>query len=295
MVTQDGWINLTTGTFSAGAPPVGAAACGDSRAFELAGLLCDVDPATGDVLGLVLVEYEYNPDGSLSSVRLVDPGTGNTYTLQGELSICPGGTGTPAADLDLTVLCDVQADGTAVAFLRDYRRDATTGLINGHTDYGLDGTPYAATGTVGVCAEPCSNANTLLLCDLPDDEPSTGVPVATDTPQQFIADIPNGDFIARPGGGATLWSAERSPSARTSRPTRASSLRSTGSSPPRCRRTHRAATPAPRTCRCPSWSRTSALVQAAPAQAASGSSTRTGRSSRPVPASSTPPSAYPRR
>lgn len=205
-VTQDGWINLVTGTYSAGAPPAGAQACGDSRAFELAGLLCDVDPATGDVFGLVLVEYEYNPDGSLASVRLVDPGTGNTYTLQGELSICPGGTGTPAADLDLTVLCDVQVNGTPVPFLRDYRRDATTSLITGHTDYGLDGTPYTPTGTVGVCAEPCSNASTLLLCDLPDDEPSTGIPIATDTPQQFIADIPNGDFIARPGGGAALWS-----------------------------------------------------------------------------------------
>ncbi|MCX4609387.1 hypothetical protein [Streptomyces mirabilis] len=205
VVTQDGWINLVTGTYSTGAPPAGAQACGDSRAFELAGLLCDVDPATEDVLGLVLVEYEYAPDGSLASVRLVDPGTGNTYTLQGELSICPARTGTPAA-LDLTVLCDVQADGTAVPFLRDYRRDATTSLINGHTDYGLDGTPYTATGTIGVCAEPCSNVATLLLCDLPDDEPSTGVPVVADTAQQFIADIPNGDFVLRPGGGAALWS-----------------------------------------------------------------------------------------
>ncbi|MFF1468051.1 hypothetical protein [Streptomyces mirabilis] len=182
VVTQDGWINLTTGTFSAGAPPAGAAACGDSRAFELAGLLCDVDPATGDVLGLVLVEYEYNPDGSLASVRLVDPGTGATYTLQGQLSICPGGTGTPTADLDLTVLCDVQADGTAAPFLRDYRRDATTGQITGLTDYGLDGTPYTPTGTVGVCspeAEPCRNASTLLLCDLPTD--GDPAPTVTDT------------------------------------------------------------------------------------------------------------------
>ncbi|MCX4458671.1 hypothetical protein OOK58_42950 [Streptomyces sp. NBC_01728] len=203
LVTLDGWINLTTGTFSAGAPPAGAAGCGDSRAFELAGLLCDVDPATGDVLGLVLVEYEYNPDGSLSSVRLVDPGTGATYTLQGELSICPGGTGTPAADLDLTVLCDVQADGTAVPFLRDYRRDATTGQINGHTDYGLDGTPYAATGTVGICspaAEECRNASTLLLCDLPTD--GDPAPTVTDTPGAPYYPYTTGVAMA---GAQTLW------------------------------------------------------------------------------------------
>ncbi|KQW11425.1 hypothetical protein [Streptomyces sp. Root369] len=167
-VTQDGWINLTTGTYSTGAPPAGVQACGDSRAFELAGLLCDVDPATGDVLGLVLVEYEYNADGSLASVRLVDPGTGTTYTLQGELRYCPAGTAEATADLDLTVLCDVQADGTAVAFLRDYRRDPTTGQISGHTDYGLDGAPYTVTGTVSTCSpesKPCGQAEVLTLCD----------------------------------------------------------------------------------------------------------------------------------
>ncbi|SOE31791.1 hypothetical protein [Streptomyces sp. OK228] len=202
-VTQDGWLNLTTGTYSTGAPPAGAAACGDSRAFELAGLLCDVDPATGDVLGLVLVEYEYNPDGSLAHVRLVDPGTGTTYTLQGELRYCPAGTAAAAADLDLTVLCDVQADGTAVPFVRDYRRDPTTGQINGHTDYGLDGTPYTPTGTAGVCspqAEPCRNASTLLLCDLPTD--GTPAPTVTDTPGGPYYPYTTG--VATPGAQA-LW------------------------------------------------------------------------------------------
>ncbi|MDQ1018956.1 hypothetical protein [Streptomyces afghaniensis] len=167
-VTQDGWLNLTTGTYSAGAPPAGAQACGDSRAFELAGLLCDVDPGTGDVLGVVLVEYEYNPDGSLASVRLINPADGSTYTLQGELTVCPAGAGQPAADQDLTVLCDVQADGTSVPFLRDYRRDVTTGQINGHTDYGLDGTLYTVAGTVGTCSpdtDPCGQTETLTLCD----------------------------------------------------------------------------------------------------------------------------------
>ncbi|MGW4731832.1 hypothetical protein ACWEQC_22160 [Streptomyces shenzhenensis] len=166
-VTQDGWLNLSSGAYTGGPPPAGAMACGDSRAFELAGLLCDVDPATGDVLGLVLVEYAYNPDGSLDSVRLVDPATGATYTLQGELRHCPSGTGdVEQPEQDLTVLCDVQADGTITAFVRDYRRDAASGQISGHTDYTLDGTPYTPTGTVGQCAEPCRDSSSTLLCDV---------------------------------------------------------------------------------------------------------------------------------
>ncbi|MDQ0962047.1 hypothetical protein QFZ66_005925 [Streptomyces sp. B4I13] len=203
-VTQDGWLNLLTGAYSAGAPPAGAAACGDSRAFELSGLLCDVLP-DGTVAGLVLVEYAYNADGSLASVRLVDPATGGTYTLQGELNVCPG-SGSPAgADLDLIVLCDVQADGTATPFLRDYRRDPDTELISGHTDYGLDGTPYTVTGTVGQCtpeAELCRNTSTLLVCDLPSGgEPTPTVSDTNPTPYQ-------GTGLGAeplPGGAAALW------------------------------------------------------------------------------------------
>ncbi|WP_413808122.1 hypothetical protein [Streptomyces sp. OE57] len=153
VTTQEGWLNLTTGAYTSGPPPAGAAACGDARAFELAGLLCDTDPATGDVLGLVLVEYAYNEDGSLASVRLVDPATGNTYTLQGELRHCPAGT-EEQPEQDIAVLCDTAADGTVTAFVRDYRRDPASGQISGHTDYTLGGAPYTPAGTVGVCSEP---------------------------------------------------------------------------------------------------------------------------------------------
>ncbi|MFF5668803.1 hypothetical protein ACFY8S_01480 [Streptomyces hygroscopicus] len=179
-VTQDGWLNLTTGQFTSGPPPAGAMACGDSRAFELAGLLCDVAPATGDVLGLVLVEYEYNADGSLASVRLVDPATGVTYTLQGELRHCPAGTGEEQPEQDLTVLCDVQADGTPVPFVRDYRRDAA-GQIVGHTDYSLDGQPYTPSGNVGQCGEPCRDSSTTLLCDVAALETVTVLDTVTRT------------------------------------------------------------------------------------------------------------------
>ncbi|KUN32543.1 hypothetical protein AQJ11_03175 [Streptomyces corchorusii] len=173
-VTQDGWLNLTTGAYSTGAPPAGAMACGDSRAFELAGLLCDVDPTTGDVLGLVLVEYEYNVDGSLASVRLVDPATGNTYTLQGELRHCPAGVA-EQPERDLVLLCDTAADGTVTTFIRDYARDEN-GQITGHTDYLLDGTPYTAVGIVGVCSEPeTADVESWPLCVV---DAATGVTVA---------------------------------------------------------------------------------------------------------------------
>jgi hypothetical protein len=166
VTTQAGWVNLTSGAYSAGAPPAGAAACGEGRAFDLTGVLCDTDPATGDVLGLVLIQYAYNPDGSLAGVELINPADGSPYTLQGELLNCPGGDELP--EQDMVVLCDVAADGTATPFLRDYRRD-TAGLVTGHTDYRLDGTPYTATGTVTTCEpeppEPCGDSETLTLCD----------------------------------------------------------------------------------------------------------------------------------
>jgi hypothetical protein len=204
-ITQDGWLNLTTGTFTSGPPPAGASACGDSRAYELAGLLCDTDPATGDVHGLVLVEYAYNPDGSLATVRLVDPATGATYTLQGQLRRCPGTAGEEQPEQDLTVLCDTAADGTVTSFVRDYRRDPATGQITGHTDYTLDGQPHTVTGTVGMCApapEPCRSSSTVLVCDLPSGgEPTPTVSDTDPTPYQ-------GTGLGAeplPGGAANLW------------------------------------------------------------------------------------------
>ncbi|GHC36308.1 hypothetical protein GCM10010308_63440 [Streptomyces vinaceusdrappus] len=37
VATQDGWLNLLTGTSTSGPPPAGVAACGGARAFDLAG------------------------------------------------------------------------------------------------------------------------------------------------------------------------------------------------------------------------------------------------------------------
>ncbi|MER5699490.1 hypothetical protein ACWDBO_48960 [Streptomyces mirabilis] len=162
VVTSEGWINLQTGAYSAGAPPVGTVACGSSQSVQVSGTFCDVD-ANGDVVGLVLIEYNYAADGTIDSVRLVDATTGTTYVPTGTVTTCPAGTEQP--EQDAVILCDVAADGTSTQFLRDYRRDET-GAITAHSDYTLDGAPYVPTGTVGLCEpEPCQNCETLLLCD----------------------------------------------------------------------------------------------------------------------------------
>ncbi|MFD8820748.1 hypothetical protein ACFV1C_00015 [Streptomyces sp. NPDC059605] len=169
-VTQEGWLNLTTGAWAAGAPPAGTIACGNPRSIQVSGTFCDVDP-NGDVVGLVLIEYSYAPDGSIAGVRLVDAVTGGTYTPQGEVTTCPAGVEQP--ERDLVQLCDLtDAESGAgllpVPFLRDYQRDET-GQITGHTDYTLDGAPYVPTGTVGVCPQEstCRDCTTQVLCDVP--------------------------------------------------------------------------------------------------------------------------------
>ncbi|MTE20282.1 hypothetical protein F0L17_14420 [Streptomyces sp. TRM43335] len=180
---SEGWLNLTTGVFSPGAPPAGVQACGDASAFELAGVLCDTDPATGDVLGLVLLQYAYNSDGSLASVTLLDAATGQPYTLQGELRHCPAGIEQP--EQDVLELCDTAADGTVTAFLRDFRRDES-GAIVGHSDYTLDGQPYTPAGTVDRCGTPCRHCQTHILCDV-DPADLESVPQMT-----AVSTLPNG-------------------------------------------------------------------------------------------------------
>ena len=163
VVTSEGWINLQTGAYSAGAPPVGTVACGSSQSVQVSGTFCDVD-AAGDVVGLVLIEYSYAADGTIDSVRLVDATTGATYTPTGTVTTCPAGVEQP--EQDVVQLCDTAANGTVTAMVRDYRRDET-GAIVGHSDYLLDGTPYTPTGTVGDCQpDPQPERDLAVLCDV---------------------------------------------------------------------------------------------------------------------------------
>ena len=160
--TSEGWINLTTGAWSAGAVPAGTVACGESRSIQVSGTFCDVD-AAGEVVGLVLVEYTYDDTGAISAVRLVNAVTGGTYTPTGTVTVCPAGVEQP--EQDIVQLCDVQADGTMVPFIRDYRRDEL-GAVSGHSDYTLTGAAYVPTGAVGNCQpEPQPERDLAVLCD----------------------------------------------------------------------------------------------------------------------------------
>jgi hypothetical protein len=197
-ITSEGWINLTTGAYSAGAPPAGTVACGTSRSVQVSGTFCDID-AAGDVVGLVLVEYTYADDGTIASVRLVDAVTGTTYTPTGTVTVCPAGVEQP--ERDLVQLCDVAVDGTSTAFVRDYARDEN-GAITGHSDYALDGTSYVTTGTVGMCGQPCRDSATVLLCDVPADSTTTITPTIVDG---AVADVGQSQFQNHAGPYTDLW------------------------------------------------------------------------------------------
>jgi len=167
---DDGWINLLTGAFSAGAPPAGTRSCSAPLEIQNSGVLCDVTTSTNTVNALVIIQYNYNPDGSIASTVVLDATTGAPYTPVGQITVCPTDTGTP--DNDMQVLCDRQADGSLTPFVRDYRRNAV-GTINGFTDYTLAGAAYTVTGTVQSCIP--RDSESVVLCDS-----------ATPTPNRFV-------------------------------------------------------------------------------------------------------------
>lgn len=159
-IVQDGWINLLTGAFSAGIPPVGTNSCAQSLSIQTSDVLCDITTATGVVNALVLIQYHYNPDGTIASTSIINATTGAPYTPVGTVTVCPTDTAVP--DNDMQVLCDRQADGTLVPFIRDYHRDAV-GVINGFSNYTLGGASYTVTGTVQSCVPRVSES--MILCD----------------------------------------------------------------------------------------------------------------------------------
>lgn len=182
--TGEGWLNLVTGVWSAGAPPAGTMACGDARTITVSGTFCDVD-GDGEVVGLVLVEYTYDEDGAIAAVRLVDAVTGDTYTPTGTVTVCPAGVAQP--ERDLLQLCDTADDGTITPFVRDYVRDEN-GAITGHSDYALDGTPYPSAGTVGACL-PVPQADREVVCY----RSPTAFGACTSVQ---IADVPRPSFVS---------------------------------------------------------------------------------------------------
>lgn len=174
VVTRTGWIDLATGTYSDGQYPDGTRACGETSAFDVSGVLCDVDPDTGDVHGLVLIEVERGTDGEITGTRLINAADGTEYELQGTLSVCPAGVDQPKQDMiQLCDLTDEGEDTVVTRFLRDYRRDEN-GVIAGHSDYTLDGDPYTPVGEVGSCDDLVDETtqaerDLLRLCDVVED------------------------------------------------------------------------------------------------------------------------------
>ncbi|WP_405759442.1 hypothetical protein OG234_13195 [Streptomyces sp. NBC_01420] len=206
VVSQGGWLNLTTGTYSAGDPPAGVVACGNPRSISTTGTFCDIDPDSGDVLGLVLIEYSYGAEGAVTAVRLVDATTGQTYVPQGEVTTCPAGVEQP--ERDLVQLCDTTTAGVVTEFVRDFARDEN-GAITGHSDYLLDGAPYTPTGSVGRCVDQCGDCETVVLCD------TNGLPPATVAGTAAAGTLSNGVTYAvtapsafapgRQSDGAAWW------------------------------------------------------------------------------------------
>lgn len=170
--------------------------------------MCVLDDATGNPIQQIVAEVRYDAEtGERAGVTYVDPLTWGPVALPGgsHLGVCPDQQ--PAPDVELQPLCDVQEDGSVVPFLRHfvYPAGATAPTV---LDTALDGaTPYAATGTVGMCdaAEPCRNTTSVLLCDL-DSSPAggDGTPSLADDPTPHRnSSVPGLAHLA--GGGQALW------------------------------------------------------------------------------------------
>ncbi|GGZ23321.1 hypothetical protein GCM10010387_15560 [Streptomyces inusitatus] len=145
----------TTDTDLGGAPYLvqgEARDCGRTDAEET--ILCDDN-------GPFLRHTRYTEQGAVAEVYDTDL-TGAVYTTVGTVGVCP----TPDVDRAVVVLCDTAAGGAMTPFLRHVLTDET-GAVLSTADTALDGTtPYAPTGTVGVC-QPKDPAvvGEFILCD----------------------------------------------------------------------------------------------------------------------------------
>ncbi|MFF3665465.1 hypothetical protein [Microtetraspora malaysiensis] len=73
--------------------------------------------------------------------------------------------GAPGVDAEFEILCDIDANGDATAFMRRLSVDPSGAVVLLDTE--LDGTtPYAPTGTVGVCPSSVADHEVVELCDV---------------------------------------------------------------------------------------------------------------------------------
>jgi len=140
VVTEDGWLDLTTGTFTAGPPPPGTSACTtDNYDFALSGWLCDILP-DGSVAGIALVQIERDGSGAVIGITLIGV-DGLPYVPVGTMTRCPEDR------LAAEVLCDAGAANTP--FVRFYTYSPVGSIPARDTD--LDGNPYVVVGPVVRC------------------------------------------------------------------------------------------------------------------------------------------------
>lgn len=150
VVTAPGWTNLSTGVYTAGLVPVGAAPCDSTVAAMATGLtLVDGTPIT--------VVSQRDSDGAVTQAGWINNTTGVFTAGPLPVNVRAGGDAEP----DLTVLCDVAGDGAVTSFVRQYRRNRAGDVI-GTTNYSLTGAAYVPTGTVRACDAvfPCESPTT---------------------------------------------------------------------------------------------------------------------------------------
>ncbi|QUW78268.1 hypothetical protein SMIR_03155 [Streptomyces mirabilis] len=78
VVTSEGWINLQTGAYSAGAPPVGTIACGSSQSVQVWWTTRGRDAATGKKFGPVYGSLNHHTAGTNSLHAIAYSGQSST-------------------------------------------------------------------------------------------------------------------------------------------------------------------------------------------------------------------------
>ncbi|MER6632313.1 hypothetical protein ABT301_29535 [Streptomyces sp. NPDC000987] len=189
-VTQEGWIDLTTGVYTAGPPPEGAAACDTGCVDTVCVQRCDDTDGDGAADQTYSELWCIRADGTATLVLTYqdDPSTPYTPTSPVECQYgCP--------ETETVQLCD-----DAGPFLRRYTWLGGTATFE---DFALDGvTPHVVTGSVRACAGdgggdgsccPAVTTDTVTLCDTAADGTVTSflrhltytegatVPAVTDT------------------------------------------------------------------------------------------------------------------
>ena len=114
----------------------------------------------GTVNETLIAHYEYGKDAAgasiLHKVRYTRPDGTVVDTSAG--TVTAGACALTPPDVEQQILCDVQADGSVIEFVRrtittfDSVGNATTTVPDWKTDYV---TPYTPTGTVGACQQDC--------------------------------------------------------------------------------------------------------------------------------------------